>query len=76
MSTDTSAVLLQRLLELEERKDSIEFGPANGRIKVYVNSRDPAESIKSIQAMIDMRAYADIALPRPITAPAKEASTA
>lgn len=73
MSTDIQAILLERLLELEERKDSIEFGPANARIKVYVNSRDPAESVKGIQTMIDLRAYAEIALPQPIPAPAKEA---
>jgi hypothetical protein len=76
MSTDTSAVLLQRLLELEERKDSIEFGPANGRIKVYVNSRDEAESIKNIQTMINLRSFAEVALPHPVAAPAKEANTA
>lgn len=64
-----SAALLQRLLELEERKDSLEFGPANGRIKVYVNSRDPAEAIKSIQTMIDMRAYAEVATAQPVKKP-------
>jgi hypothetical protein len=73
MSNDMSVVLLQRLLELEACKDSIEFGKADGRIKVYVNSRDPAGAIEQIQTMIDMRAYAEVASPRPVSPPAKEA---
>jgi len=64
MGNDTTAALLQRLIDLEARKDSIEFGPANGRIKVYVNSNAPQDAIENIQAMIDLRAYADIALPQ------------
>ena len=72
MSNDTQAILLQRLLELEERKDSIEFGPANGRIKVYVNSHDEAEAVRSIQTMINLRAFSEVASPQPIAPPAKE----
>lgn len=72
MSTDTQAILLQRLLELEERKDSIEFGKADGRIKVYVNSRDEAASIEGIQTMINLRAYAEVSLPQPAKAAMKE----
>lgn len=66
MSNDAQAVLLQRLLELEERKDSIEFGPANARIKVYVNSRDEAESVRCIQNMINLKAFAEVATPEPV----------
>jgi len=73
MSQDMSAVLLQRLLEIESRKDSIEFGPANARVKVYVNSSDPASAVDNIQTMIDLRAFSEVATPRPITAKPKEA---
>ena len=72
MSNDTQAILLQRLLELEERKDSIEFGPANARIKVYLNSRDEAASVESIQTMVNLRAFAEVATPQTPAAPAKE----
>jgi hypothetical protein len=64
MGNDTTAAQLQRLIDLEARKDSIEFGPANGRIKVYVNSNDPQAAIENIQAMIDLRLYADTATPQ------------
>lgn len=64
MGNDTTAALLQRLIDLEARKDSLEFGPANGRIKVYVNSNAPQEAIENIQAMIDLRMYADTAVPQ------------
>lgn len=67
MSNDTTAALLARLIDLEERKDSLEFGPANGRIKVYCNSNDPARSVANVQAMVDLRAYADAAVPQDIT---------
>jgi hypothetical protein len=64
MNNDITAALLARLIDLESRKDSIEFGPANGRIKVYVNSGDPIGMLDNIQAMIDGRGYADVALPQ------------
>jgi len=74
MSNDTTAVLLARLLDLEERKDSIEFGPANGRIKVFVNSNDAAAAVENIQTMIDLRAYAEVAISQPIQRREKEAN--
>jgi hypothetical protein len=63
MGNDTTAVLLQRLIEIEACKDSIEFGKADGRIKVYMNSNDPQGCVDKIQAMIDARGYAETALP-------------
>ncbi len=63
MGNDTTAVLLQRLIEIEALKDSIEFGKADGRIKVYMNSNDPQGCLDRIQAMIDARGYAETALP-------------
>ncbi len=72
MSNDMTAVLLARLLDLEERKDSIEFGKAGERIKVYVNSRDEAGSVECIQTMVNLRAFSEVAVPEPVHAPAKE----
>ena len=66
MGNETTAVLLQRLIEIEALKDSIEFGKADGRIKVYMNSNDPQGCLDRIQAMVNARGYAETALPETV----------
>lgn len=47
--------LIRELIELEkkigERPDSIEFGPANRRCKVYFNATDPEKAAGLIDAV-------------------------
>ena len=51
--------MIQAILSMSAHKDSLEFGPANARIKVYVNSSNVDEGKEKIRNMKELRSYAE-----------------
>ncbi len=56
--TDRLLDIFRRLLEVEMQRDSLELGPASGRVKVYGSFDDQEGFLKKIDTALSLRAYA------------------
>ncbi len=56
--TDRLLDIFRRLLEVEMQRDSLEFGPASSRIKIYGNFSDEAAFAEKIDRALSLRAHA------------------
>ncbi len=56
--TDRLLDLFRQLIQVEMENDSLEVGPAGGRIKIYGNFSDEAAFVKKIDVALSLRAHA------------------
>ncbi len=50
--------LFRQLIQVEAQRDSLEVGPASGRLKIYGRFDDEAAFLKKIDTALSLRAHA------------------
>ncbi len=50
--------LFRQLIQVEAQRDSLEVGPASGRLKIYGSFDDEAAFLKKIDTALSLRAHA------------------
>ncbi len=56
--TDRLLDLFRQLIEVEAQRDSLEFGPASSRLKIYGDLSDGEAFREKIDTALSLRAYA------------------